>query len=128
MLADAVVNAFVMTAENNEILLKRQVIGLFLTELSAIGRRVDDLVVMALTGQMTDDVEHRFNADDHAGFAAEGVVVHAPVLVGRVVAQVVDLQVDDALRAGPADDRMAERALQQFRKNGYDIDPQHAAI
>src|SRR3972149_125773 len=54
--------------------------------------------------------------------AAEGPVVHGAVLVGRVVPQVVQADVDQAVLARPAQDAVVERPLEELRENGDDIE------
>ena len=49
MVADALVDAFVVTCEDDEVALERELIGDVLVEAFAVGRGEDDLVVVAFS-------------------------------------------------------------------------------
>ena len=54
VVAHALVDAFVVAAENDEVFLQTHVIGHFLVETLTVGRDVDDIIVVALGLQSTD--------------------------------------------------------------------------
>src|SRR3990172_7021827 len=68
-----------------------------------------------------DRGEERLGLEHHAFAAAEGPVVHRAVLVGRVVPQVVDADVDEPVLARPADDAVLERPLEELPENGKNV-------
>ena len=89
MLADAVVNALVVAAENDDILAHRQAVSLVLVVGDAIGRGVDNLVVLALGLQLLNKFEYGLALDHHTRLATEGVVVRSLALVVGIVVQVM---------------------------------------
>ena len=121
MLADAVVDTLVVTAENHQVFLAGELIGEGLRQLFAVGRGEDDLVVRALGLELFHQVENRFDHHDHAGIAAETVVVGLAVAALAVIADVVDVDFDQALVLGPFHDGVVQRAFQKLRNDGQDI-------
>ena len=99
--ADAVIDALVVSAEDDEVLEQREAVSHWLVEALAVGRGVDHLVVCALGLQGRDGTVDRLDLHHHAGLAAEGIIVRASPFVRRVVAQVVqvDLRQPAVLRA-----------------------------
>ena len=104
MLAYAVVNAFVMSAQYYDVLEHGHFVGHFLVELLAVGRGEDNLVVFALAFQCGYAAVYGLALHYHAGEPAEGVVVHAAVLVGGVVAQVVHVYFNQSFLLGARQD------------------------
>ena len=120
--ADALVDAFVMAAEDDDVLLEGQFVGDALVQDLAVGGHVDDLVVLPFGAQFLDHPEHRFHHHDHAGVTAVAVVVHGQARPQAVLAEVVDMDFHQAFLDGPAGNGMAQRAFEQLRNHGEDID------
>ena len=87
----------------------------------AVGGGIDHLVVGAFRLQLFDAAEDRFGFHHHACFAAERVVVHLPVPVERVVAQVVHGDFHQPFLLCPLEDRFVQRRYEQFGNDGYDV-------
>ncbi len=122
MFADAVVHAFVVSAQDHDILLAGELIGHLLGERLAVGRGEDDLVVASLGLEVLHQVEHGLDHHHHPGVAAEAVVVHLAVASFAVFTDVVDMDFHEPFVAGALDDGVAQRTLEQLRNNGQDID------
>ena len=121
MLADAVVDALEVAAQDDEVLRQRQGVGHGLVELLAVGRGENHFVVVAFGLQAVDAAFDGLDLHHHAGKASEGVIVHAAVLVLGVVAQVVDVNFGQALVLCPLHDGAVEEALNHLRKNGNNV-------
>ena len=121
MFADAIVNAFVVSTENDEILRHGQRVGERLVKLFTVGRGEDDFIIVSLRFERGDAVVNRLALHDHAGEAAEGVVIDAAVFVVGVVTKVVKMYFNQpaALRTGK--DGGADKTLQHFGENGDDV-------
>ena len=91
MFAYAVVDTLVVSAKDDEVLLEREVVGYMLVKLLAVGRGVDDLIVVALRLECADTAVDGLALHHHAGEAPVGIVVDAAPFVGGVVAQVVEM-------------------------------------
>ena len=96
MLADAVVDALVVAAEDDDILAHRQTVSLVLIVGNAIGRGVDNLVVGALRLQLLHKLKYGFALHHHTRLATEGVVVGGLALVVGVVVQVMHNNLNQA--------------------------------
>ena len=77
---------------------------------------------MAFRLQLLDHPVHGFYHHDHAGIAAITVVVHVFAWADPVFPQVVDVDFHQAFLDGASNDRVAQRALEQFGDDGKDID------
>lgn len=108
----------VVAAENYYVLHQRQPVGQRLREHLGVGSREDDLVVVALGFQSTDGAVDRLDLHDHSRLAAEGIVVDFAVAVGSVIAEVMNLDVDEPATAGTVDDRAAQRRLKHLGQYG----------
>ena len=64
----------------------------------------------------------RFGAHDHPGATAERCVVDGSVDVGRVVAGIVQTQIDEATRSGPADHAAPGGGIDDLAEDGEDVD------
>ena len=122
MFADALVDAFVVAAQDDDVLLEGKLVGDALVQDLAVRGHVDDLVVVPLGLQFLDHPEHGLHHHHHAGVAAVAVVVHGQARPEAVFAEVVDMDFHQAFLDGPARDGMAQRALEEFRYDGEDID------
>ena len=122
MLPDAVVNTFVVPAQDNHILHTRNLIGIALVQDFAVGRGVDNLVVFPLALEMIYEIIDRFDFHNHTGIPAKGVVVYLLVIATAPVVQVVDVNLYQTLVPGPFYDGIIERAVQQLRHCGNDVE------
>ena len=119
---DALVDAFVMAAEDDDVLFHGELVAQRLVEHLAVGTHVDDLVVVPLALQVADAVVDRLYHHDHACSSGKRVVVYLMVLVGAVVSQVVKPDFHNALVDGAFDDGFGEGSLKHFREDGDDVD------
>ena len=69
-----------------------------------------------------DGFEKRFGFEDHSFAAAERAIVNGLVAVFGELAQILNVNVDKACFAGAANDAVIERAGEEFRKNGDEIE------
>ena len=122
MLADAVVDSFVMAAQDHQVLLARQFIRHLLRQLFPVGRREDDLVVRALCLQLLHQREYGLDHHHHPGVAAEAVIVDLTIASLAVFAKVVHVDFNEPFVLGALHNGIAERAFQQLRHDGQDID------
>ena len=128
VLADAVVDSLVVAAENDQIALAGKRVGDALIEDFAVGGGVDHLVVVAFGFQLLDEVVDGFDHHHHAGVAAVAVVVRLPVESLAIIADVVDVNLHQPLVYCAFDNRVAQRALEQFRNYTKDINSHAAKI
>ena len=122
MLTDAVVDTFVVSAENDDVFLEAQFVGNALVEHFAVRRHVYYLVVFTFGTEFLYHLEHRLDHHDHACVSAVAVVIHVLAWPYSVLAQVMDMNLDQTFLYSPAHYRMTERAVKQFRydcKNIY---------
>ena len=103
MFAQTFVDTFVVSAENYQVLLERELVGEGLCEEFAVGGGVDDIVVMAFGLQFLDAVGEWLDGHHHAGIASIGVVVDAAIASKRVVVKVVEMHLDEAFLLSTAD-------------------------
>ena len=66
---------------------------------------------------MTDTGVNRLTLHDHTRKASVGIIVHTAVLVGGVVAQVVDMYVHEPLALGPGQNGHIDKAFQHLRQD-----------
>ena len=122
VLPDPVVHTFVMAAENHDVFLAGEFVGQLLGERLAVGRSKDDIIVGTFGFEFFHQRVNGLNHHHHAGVAAETVVIDLAVAAFAVLADVVDMDFDEPSVAGPLDDGVAERALEQLRNDCQDID------
>ena len=120
--ADAFVNAFIVTAQDEDVFLEGQFVGDSLVQDFPVRGHVDDLVVVALGLELLHHAEHRLDHHHHARVPAVAIVVHRQTRAEAVLAEVVDMDFHQPLFDGAAGDGMAQRTLQEFRYDGEDID------
>ena len=116
------VNAFVVTAEQDDILFEREFVGDGLAELFAVRREIYDFIVMPFGLQFGNHLVQGLHHHHHSGISTVAVVVHLLVRALAVFARVVDIDFHDALADGTAYDGVGERTLQQLGNDGYDVD------
>ena len=123
MLAHAFVDAFIMAADKNNALERGQFARLGLVELGAAGAEQNDAAGLGgLRLHVLHRGENRLALEQHAGSAAVGLVIDGVMLVGGVIAQLVqrDLRLSAAL--GASQDRGVERSAQDLGEKGDDVD------
>jgi hypothetical protein len=115
MFAYAMVYAFVVSAQDDEVPVERQLVGHGLVELFAVGGGEDYLIVVALCLQGRYASVYRFALDYHARKSPEGVIVYASELVGGVVAQVVQVYLCQSFFLRPCQDGFVYESFQHLR-------------
>ncbi len=118
MLADAMVDAFVVTAEYHQVLLAGQLVGHLLGQLLAVGRSEDYLIVSALGLELLHQRIDRLDHHHHPRVAAETVIIDLAVAALAVFADVVDVDFDQAFVLSALDDGIAQRAFEQLGHYG----------
>ena len=108
MLADAVVDSLVVSAEDDDVFERRESVCLVLVVAHAVGRGVDDLVVGAFVLELLDEFEDRLALHDHSGLAAERIVVGGLAAVVRIVVEIMDDNFYKTLLLGAAEDRLVQ--------------------
>ena len=121
MLTDALVDALVVAAENDEVLLQAHLVRDALIEGLPIGRGIDHLIVVALALEVGDSAVDRLDLQDHPCLPPEGIVIDTAPLIRSVVTDIVDMKLEEALLLGTADDGVLERALEELGHDGEDI-------
>ena len=128
MLANAVVDALEVSAQNNQVLRQRQRVGHLLVELLAVGRRENHLVVMTFRLQCRDTPVNRLNLHHHAGTSPERIIVHLTVTVVRIIAQVMNVNLGNSFLLSTAHDGVIEESFNHFRQYGYNVYSHLSAI
>ena len=127
MLADAVVDAFVMAAEDNQVFRQRQRVCHPLVELLAVGCHKNHLIVVAFRLQRGDATVHRLYLHNHTCLAAKRIVVDVAMLVKTVFAEIVHHDFRQSLVLSPFQNRAVQRRLKHFRQNCYYINAHYGA-
>ncbi len=91
MFADALVDAFVVSAQYHQVAFQRQSVGQWLVEAVAVRGHKDNFVVGSLRLQIFDSVGDRFGHHDHAGAAAKLVIVELFVFAQSKLPQVMQM-------------------------------------
>ena len=121
MVADALVDTFVVAAEDDDVAEHRQVVGHLLRKLLSVGRGKDHFVVVAFSLEGADGPVDGFALHHHAGETSIGIVVDAPPFVGGIVAQVVQVYLCQTFFLGTGEYRLMDEALEHFWQDGDDI-------
>jgi hypothetical protein len=116
---DAVVDAFVVAGDENEVVGGREILGGGLVE-ALSGRAGDDEA--AAGGEGLDSGEQGFGSEDHAGAAAGRGVINLAVFADAVVAEIVDVKVEGALLLGAAHHAEAQGDADEIGEEGDDVD------
>ena len=122
VVSHALVNTFVVTAEDDDVLLERELISHLLVEAFAVGGSEDNLIVLPLGGKLADDAVDRLDLQHHSGTKTERIVIDLAMLVKGVVTEIVDVDLAETFVLGTLNDRVVEWRLQQFRAAGDDVD------
>ena len=121
VLADAVVDTFIMSSKDDDVLAERQLVGHGLVKLLAIRRGEDNLVVVALGREGADTAVDRLTLHDHPGKTAKGIVIDATVLADSIVAQVMQMDFYESFLLGASQNTLLKKTLDQLRDDGDDI-------
>jgi len=119
VLADAVVDALVTTADQPEAVTEGQLGGQRLVEAATPG---PEQVERSHRVGGLDGGEQRLGLHHHAGAAAEGRVVHRAVDVGGLVARIVEAEVEQRLLLGLAEQALGAERLDQPGEDGEHVD------
>ena len=107
MLPDTLVDALVVAAEDDNVLLEGKLVGYSLGEGFPVRSHVYDLIVMPFGLEVIDAVENRLHHHHHSGVSAVGVVVHGLAAPKAVFAEVMYMDLHQALFHGPSGDGIA---------------------
>ena len=121
MLSDALVDPLVVAAEDDQVLLQAHLVSYPLVECLSIGRSVDHFIVVPLALEVGNRSVDGLDLEDHPRLPPEGIVIDSPPLIRSVVADVVDVKLEEALLLSTADDRMLERALEELGHDSENI-------
>ena len=121
MVAYALVDAFVVAGEDNQVARHRQVVGNVLVELLSVGTGEDYLIVFTFGFQSRDGTVDGFALHHHAGEAAVGVVVHTPPLVGTVVTEIVQMNLCQTFLLGTCQYRFMHESFQHLGQYGNNV-------
>lgn len=116
---DAVVDAFVVAGDEDEVVGGGEVLGGGLAEALSGWAGDDDA---ATGGEGFDGGEEGFGFEDHAGAATGGGVIDLAVFAEAVVAEVVDVEVERALLLGAAHHAEAQGDADEIGEEGDDVD------
>ena len=92
-----------------------------LVELLAVGAGEDHLVVVAFSLQCGYTAVDGLALHHHSGKATIGIVIHAPPLVERVVAQVVQLDFCQSFLLCPSQDAFMHESLYHLGQHSDNI-------
>ena len=122
MLAYSVVDTLIVPAKYYQILHQRHPVGHRLVEAFAVGRGEYHFVVVAFGFQRRDAAVDGLHLHHHPCLAAEWVIVDFAVLVGSVVAQVVDVEFHKTFFLSPLQYGAVERRIEHFGQYGKYVD------
>lgn len=121
-LANPFVEPLIAAAQQQQPFLLRQLPDELLIESSARrGQHDEQAGVGRLSANRLDGVEDRLAHHHHAGAAAEGPVVDALVLALGPVADVPQMNLDQAVIEGELQEALAEVAVKDLREQGEDV-------
>ena len=124
VLDEALVDPFVAAGHEDEARMGGELAHEGVVETLALGRKVDDVaggIGLRLRG-LEGGIQH-VDLHHHAVPAAEGLVVDGAVAVGGVLADIVEVEVEEAGIAGALDDGDVERPGKRLGEEGEDVDP-----
>ena len=123
MFADAFVDAFVMATNEDDAVERGEFAGLGLVKfLSAGGEQDDATGLCSLRLDILDGGKDGFALEEHAGSAAVGLFIDGVVLVGGVIAELVQMDLGLSRALGTTHDRGVQGAAQDFGEEGDDVD------
>jgi len=118
---DALINAFVATADEHEVVVLGECPGERLGEGLTLGGEQDAMGTAMIALDGFDRSDDRAGLHDHAGATAVRCIVSAAVAIGRVIADVVHADVEGACLTCSMNDRRAERRVEERGKERQDI-------
>ena len=121
MFSYSVVNAFVVSADDADILLEAEFVSHRLVDPFAIRGCEYYLVIVAFGLEGCDASVERLALYEHASSSTEGVVVHTPVFVGSVVSEVVDMYFGQSFLLGSSEDGLFGEGLYEFGQDSDDV-------
>ena len=119
MVAHTLINALIVSTEYDDVAFEREVVGNVLVKLLAVGRSIDYLIVIALGLQCRNTAVDGFALHHHTCKSSVRIVVYTAPLVGRVVAQIVQVNFCQSLLLGAGKYRFVNKALKHFGQYGY---------
>ena len=120
-LPDPFIDALVMPADQEHVLLHRELVGDRLVQCLTVRGEVDDLVKGIVPAQFPDGCGQRLRHHDHARASAELVIIHLTVFIDGPFAKVMHVNLKQPLVFGPLEYGVVERAVQQFRQDGKNM-------
>ena len=121
MFADAMVDTFVVSAKNDDVVEQRQFVGNMLIELLSVGRGEDDLVVVAFSLQRRDTAVDGLTLHHHPRKAAVGIIVHPTPLVQCVVAKVMQPDLCQSFLFGTCQNALMHEPLNHLWQYGDNV-------
>ena len=121
MVTHTLINAFVVSAKDDQVLLERELVSDLLVEAFAVRSGEDNLVVMPLGCQFGNESVDRFDLQNHSRTEAERIIIDLAMFVEGVVTQVVDINLAQAFVLGTLHDGVIERRIKEFGTTSYDI-------
>ncbi len=128
VLTNAVIHTLVVATKDDDVLLHRECVGHGLVELLTVGRGEDYLIVLTLRLERRNAIVDGLALHHHARKAAKRIVVHTAVLVLRVIAEVVNVNLHKSLLLGATKDGEVHKVVQHLGHNGDDIDTHSYSI
>src|ERR1035437_8024549 len=116
MLADAFIDAFVVSAEEDDVVEHRQSVRHLLGKKFPVWTHIDHLIVGSFFLQMFNTACNRLYHHHHAGSSAKGIIIHILMLTGGIIADVMKVNCDYAFILGTFQDRLIERTFKHLRK------------
>src|SRR5215469_11334883 len=124
MLDHAVIDSFVMSGNNDEMRLLRQLSCQLLIQTTSCRRHQENLRFLAcdLRFQILYRCKDRLGFHYHPLSSSERRIVDHVMFVSCPIAQVMDVQIDDSVLLGPLHDALAQRSPADFRKQRDNVD------
>ena len=119
------VEPLVASADEQEVVVARQLLDDRLGQPPALGRHENDGSAVVQIGggaDGLDGLEQRFRLHEHPRSATEGVVVYRPVTVVGMVSDVDEAYADGAAPPRPCGYTVVERAGEHLWKEGQDVE------
>ena len=111
MVTQPLIDAFVMSTDNEQVAGNRELIDAGLFEGLTIGSQVDNFAVGTLSLQLFDGIEDGLDGHHHAGDTAKGFVINFLVLVLAPITDVVHANIHHAFVPGALNDAVRKRAV-----------------
>ena len=122
MVAKALVNAFVVPADHQEVARQRQLVDTLLFELLSIWSQENDFIVRSLSLKIRDGVMKRLHGEHHASCGAKRCIIDFVVFVGAPLTEVMYMHLHEALVDATLDDAFSKRPTQESGEDCQDVD------